>query len=440
MSKKSVLSKEENKTQSGSYFVSNYPPYSFWTTDQVDALHATLKNRPAHQVPLGIYIHIPFCRRRCKFCYFKVYTDKKSGEIQSYLESVQEELRIYARSPFVAKRKPAFIYFGGGTPSYLSTQQITTLTDHMKESLSWDEAQEVALECEPGTLTEKKLRIIRDIGITRLSIGIEHFDDEILQANGRAHLSKEIFRAYDSALSLNFPQINIDLIAGMVGETPDGWNTCVEKAISMEPDSITIYQMELPHNTPISRDMRIRGERISPVADWKTKREWVCHAFHEFEKVGYTVTSGYTAVKDLSRGNFAYRDQLWKGADMIGLGVASFGHIGGIHYQNEPNFSSYISSLQQSTLPAYRALKLTAEETLIREMILQLKLGTVSRDYFQEKFGVDILSRFNKPLSNLKNEGLMEGTGDTMTLTREGLLRVDGLLPGFFLPQHQTLP
>lgn len=439
MSVRSTVSKHEGKTQSGNYFVSNYPPYSFWTADQVDALHATLKSRPTKEAPLGVYVHIPFCRRRCEFCYFKVYTDKNAREIQRYLESVLEELRIYASSPFVERRNPTFIYFGGGTPSYLSSQQLTTLTDHMKENLSWEEAQEVAFECEPGTLTEKKLRVIRNIGVTRLSLGIEHFDDEILQANGRAHLSKEIFRAYDFARSLDFPQINIDLIAGMVGETPDGWSACVEKALSMEPDSITIYQMELPHNTPISRDMRIRGKRVSPVADWKTKREWVCYAFHEFEKIGYTVTSGYTAVKDLSRGHFAYRDQLWKGADMIGLGVASFGHMGGIHYQNEPHFSSYLSSLQESTLPAYRALKLTAEETLIREMILQLKLGAVSRDYFQQKFGVDIQSRFYEPFSNLQNEGLLEGNGGTMTLTREGLLRVDSLLPEFFLPQHQPL-
>src|SRR5207302_2311572 len=129
------------------------------------------------------------------------------------------EFALYAPKSFVGGRKPNFIYFGGGTPSYLSADQLRHLTDGMKALLPWDEAEEITFECEPGTLTDHKLKAIRDAGVTRLSLGVENFSDHILDINGRAHRSREIFRAYNFARELDFPQINIDLIAGMVEET-----------------------------------------------------------------------------------------------------------------------------------------------------------------------------------------------------------------------------
>ena len=121
----------------------------------------------------------------------------------------------------------------------------------MKSILPWDEAEEVAFECEPGTLTDQKLKAIHDIGVTRLSLGVENFDDHILEINGRAHRSKEIERAYGYARDLGFQQINIDLIAGMLEETESNWQRCVEKALELSPECITIYQMEVPYNTTI---------------------------------------------------------------------------------------------------------------------------------------------------------------------------------------------
>ena len=420
------------------YFVSNYPPYSFWIPEQVEEFSTALERPTGAEVPLGVYVHLPFCRRRCHFCYFKVYTDKNASEIQAYVESIITELSIYARKPFVGDRKPAFLYIGGGTPSYLSTTQLTSLAGKMKELFPWTEAEEITFECEPGTLTEKKIGVIKEIGVTRLSLGIEHFDDHILEINGRAHRSSEIFRAYDFARSISFPQINIDLIAGMVGEAEETWRETVKQALFLEPDSVTIYQMEIPYNTSIYRDMRVSGERIAPVADWEAKRGWVQYAFEEFEKAGYTVTSGYTAVRDPSRTRFVYRDQLWKGADLVGVGVASFGHIQGTHYQNEHDFEPYRSKLAQRELPVHRALRLTEEEQLVRELILQLKLGRVSRHYFQDKFQVDICRRFSRPINLLREADLLNWDEETVRLTRTGLLQVDFLLPWFFLPQHRN--
>src|SRR3954463_9730771 len=324
----------QKETTVGNYFVSNYPPFSFWKTDRVSELYAALDQEPQPGTDLGVYLHIPFCRKRCHFCYFKVYTDKDSVAIRGYIEAALKELSIYAGKPFIGGRQPRFVYFGGGTPSYLSVDQLRHLTSEMQRLLPWEAVEEVTFEAEPGTLTDHKLKAIRETGVTRLSLGVENFDDHILEINGRAHHSKEIARAYAFARELDFPQINIDLIAGMVEETEANWKECIRKTIEMQPDSVTIYQMEVPYNTTIYKQMKAEGKLVAPVADWETKRHWVQEAFAELERAGYEVASAYTAVKDKSKTRFVYRDKLWAGADLLSLGVASFGHINGTHYQN----------------------------------------------------------------------------------------------------------
>ncbi|MBX3743714.1 MAG: coproporphyrinogen III oxidase family protein [Verrucomicrobiae bacterium] len=435
----SALPPIQKETTAGNYFVSNYPPFAFWKPEAVPEFHAALERPPAADRPLGVYVHIPFCRKRCHFCYFKVYTDKDSQEIRGYLEALLKELEAYAAKPFVGGRRPRFVYFGGGTPSYLSEAQLRSLMEGMRRSLPWDEVEEVAFECEPGTLTDHKLRAIREMGVTRLSLGIEHFDDRILEINGRAHRSKEIERAYGFAREIGFPQINIDLIAGMVEETEEKWRMAVAKTLELGPDSVTIYQMEVPYNTGIYRQMKAEGKLTAPVADWETKRRWVDYAFGELERAGYTVGSAYTAVKDKERTRFVYRDELWRGADLLSVGVASFGHINGTHYQNVHDFQPYLDRVAAGEFPVYRALTPGDDERYIREFILQLKLGNVSAGYFTEKFGEDPRVRFAAPLATLESWGyLVRGEGDRLGITRAGLLQVDRLLHEFFLEEHRT--
>ena len=429
-------------TEVGSYFVANYPPFSTWTTDAVaGAAHPALATPAPPGVPLGLYLHIPFCRKRCHFCYFRVYTDKNAAEVQSYLDVLGREWELYAEQPAIAGRPLDFVYFGGGTPSFLSVRQLRGLVDRLSAVSPWSEASEITFECEPGTLTESKLAAIREMGVTRLSLGVEHFDDRVLEINGRAHRSAEIFRAYAFARSVGFPQINVDLIAGMLGETDEKWRAAVEKAVALDPDSITIYQMELPFNTTISSDLlHGNGQFQQTVAPWSTKRRWVDEAFAELERAGYSVGSAYTAVKDAARTRFVYRDRLWQGADLAGLGVASFGHVNGVHMQNLDSWGAYAGAIEAGRLPLNRAYQPTDEERLIRELVLQLKLGSIRPSYFREKYGVDVRDRFTGPLASLARDGYLdESTPETVRLSRGGLLRVDSLLPRFFLPAHTDI-
>lgn len=432
-----IVFTEDHDTKAGNYFVSNYPPYSFWKPDYAGEALTAIDREPAPNTPLGVYLHIPFCRKRCHFCYFRVYTDKNASEIMRYIDSAIEEIRLYAKKPFIGGRKPLFVYFGGGTPSYLSTTQLRYLTDNMKAALPWDEAQEVTFECEPGTLTEAKVKVIREIGVTRLSLGVEHFDERTLKLNGRAHGASEIDRAYGFIRESGFPQVNIDLIAGMMGDTDEGWKFAIERTLELQPDSVTIYQMEIPYNTTIYKDMHAQGNEIAPVAGWQKKRDWVTYAFAQLEANGYTITSAYTAVKDPEKTKFVYRDQLWTGADLIGMGVASFSHIGGTHFQNQHNLEPYLEKLNAGELPIYRALTPKPEERLIRELLLQSKLGTISKAYFANKFGVDILTHFAPAFETLFATGHLHDEGEVLRFDRQGLLQVDRLIHEFFLPEHR---
>jgi oxygen-independent coproporphyrinogen-3 oxidase len=427
------------ETAVGSYFVANYPPFSTWTREAVEGdARRALGTAPVPGVPLGLYLHIPFCRKRCHFCYFRVYTDKNAREVADYLQILVREWALYAHQPAVAGRPLNFVYFGGGTPSFLSTAQLQELVGGLTAVAPWTGAEEITFECEPGTLTEGKLAAIRDMGVTRLSLGVENFDDRVLELNGRAHRSPEIFKAWSAARALGFPQINLDLIAGMVGETDENWRACVERTLELSPDSVTVYQMELPYNTTISRDLMARSGQFSQgVADWATKRRWVGEAFAALEQAGYHVGSAYTAVKDPSRTSFVYRDRLWQGADLVGLGVASFGHVNGVHMQNHDQWEPYSAAVRRGELPLNRAYAPTPEERLIRELILQLKRGWIRPAYFEEKYSVDVLARFRPQFAGLKAEGYLAEEGpERLTLTREGLLRADVLLRRFFLPQH----
>ncbi len=430
----------DESTGLGNYFVANYPPFSFWKPAFLPQARAALASPPRTDTPLGLYLHIPFCRKRCKFCYFRVYTDKNARDVETYSAALVKEVSLYARTPVVGGRPLTYVYFGGGTPSYLSAAQLRELMTQLKAALPWDGAEEVTFECEPGTLQKHKLETLREMGVTRLSLGIENFDPAILEYNGRAHLEEEIHRAFGWARQVGFEQINIDLIAGMVGESWDNWKTCVQKTLALDPESVTIYQMELPYNTVFSRELKVLGQDQPDlaVADWPTKRAWVDYAFTTMQAAGYEQSSAYTLVKDRKKTKFVYRDALWHGADMFGTGVASFGHVQGVHVQNVDRWEDYLALLDRGELPLGRALPITRHQALVREMILQLKTGRLEPDYFQRKFGVDVREAFADAFARLRREGFLEANPAEIRVSRQGLLQVDRLLPNFFEQEHLT--
>ncbi len=196
----------------------------------------------------------------------------------------------------------------------------------------------------------------------------------------------------------------------------------------------------MPFNTVFSKELNVVGQHtVDPahVADWPTKRAWVDYAFNEFVKAGYAVSSAYTVVRDPAKSKFVYRDSLWRGADMFGTGVASFGHVSNVHVQNVDSWERYVEMVGRGELPLGRALKVAPHQGLLREMMLQMKTGHLEAGYFQRKFGTDILKHFADGFRQLAGEGYLTVHDGSVDLTRTGLLQVDRLLPTFFEPEHR---
>ena len=414
----------------GNYFVAAYPPFSAWDEAQVPALHEAL-DRPALAAPIGLYVHLPFCHKKCDYCYYLSYIAQPAVVVERYLNAVVREMTLYSQRPGVKRRPVSFVYFGGGTPSTLSSAQLRRLAGGLQGALSWDGIEEVTYECAPRSVRREFLDSLREIGVTRVSMGVQSFDNELLRLNGRVHLAEDVARAYSMIREVDFGWVNLDLMCGLMGETEEKWRESVRRVIELGPDSVTIYQTEIPRNTQLYRDLKAGALPAAPLC-WDIKRARLDEGFRELERAGYTVVSAYTAVKDPRRHRFCYGDYLWRGANMLGLGVAAFGYFGGVHAQNEDTLEKYEDAVERGELPIKRAFNLSADDQAVREFVLQLKFGEVLAAPFRARFGVEVTETFAQPLESLAEEGWLTYSHDAVRLTRAGLLRTDRLLPHFY--------
>lgn len=425
-------------TTVGNYFISNYPPYSTWQPEFIPDFESVLTQPPARRVPLSLYVHLPFCRQRCGYCYFRIYPHRPKADVDHYITSVLHEAALYRDCPAVRGRPFESVYFGGGTPSYLSTAQIRRLLTGLQAFAPWDAVAECTFECEPGTVTREKLRLLKQLGVTRITLGFQSLNDDILERNGRRARVAECLRTYEWVREIGFAEVNLDLMAGLAGETDDSWQATVQKAVELRPDCATIYQLELTYNSLFYAGLR-QGQPLS-LADWPTKRRWLNEALETFEAAGYAVGSGYMAVRDPQRWRLVYTvEHFWHGADLLALGESAFGYLQGVHYQNVDTAQRYATLVAAGQRPLRRARRLSAEEMFRREVVLQFKTGALDAAYFRQKFNIELTARFAEPFARLTAEGLLAVRGDDIRLTRAGLLQVDWLLPNFYAPEHVGL-
>lgn len=420
----------------GSYFVSAYPPFSRWSAEAALAYRARLDAGPEpDNPPLGLYVHVPFCVRRCEYCYYLAYAGETHERVDDYIDAVLSEAQQYADTALIADRPLSFVYVGGGTPSLLSAGSIERLMGGLRQRFCWDAVEEVSFECAPQTVTEQKLQAMLGAGVTRVSLGAQQLDDRVLELSGRVHLVDQIERAYEEMRQAGFDIVNLDLMVGMVGESAGSFERSLERVIALAPESVTIYQLEIPLNTPLYR--ALEEGRVEGLASWRTKRQRLAAAFERLEDAGYSVRSAYAAVRDPGRHRFRYQDAQYHGADLLGLGVSAFSYLGGVHHQNRAALGAYTKATDSGRLPLGRACVLSEQERLVREFVLQLKLGRADRSYFEAKFGIDLAERFAEPCLEYERGGWLQVDDREVHLTRSGLLRADRLLPAFYLPEHR---
>lgn len=420
----------------GNYFVATYPPFSCWDADGAGEYRRELQRPPRADAPLGVYLHVPFCVERCSFCYYLSY-DGRGDRIDEYLDAVAREARAAARMPAITDRPVQFAYLGGGTPSILSASRIDRLLGTLRDSFRW-QPRELTFECSPRTVTAEKLRLLREHGVTRLSMGVQQMDDRVLERNGRIHRVADVESAWEDIVAAGFPVTNLDLIVGLVGETDDTFLGSVDRLIEMGPESVTVYQLEVPLNTPLYRALRDGDAEAAP-PDWATKRWRLDRAFDRLEGAGYSLRSAYTAVRDPAAHPFVYQDEQYGGADLFGLGASSFSSIGAVQHQNPATLSRYLGAMRVSDQPLWRGRRLNAEERAVREAVLSWKLGRIDRRGFRRRHGIDPVAGFADALRELVDDGMARVTEEAIVATREGLLHADHLAPTFYLPEHRDI-
>lgn len=431
-----LLEHRPAETTVGSHFISNYPPFGAWSPAALPALERALAAAPK---PPGratsLYLHLPFCRQRCNYCYYRVYPRRDEAAVSAYVGALLAEYDLYQRTPGFGGRPFNAVYFGGGTPSYLNAVQLRRLLGRLHEDGRWREVEECTFECEPGTVDRDKYALLRELGVTRVSVGFQSLNDEVLRRSGRDLTAAESIDAYELARAAGFEQINVDLLAGLPGETVASWLVTVDRVIGLAPDCVTIYQLELTYNSGFYGSMKA-GRKLA-LPGWQAKEDWTGAAFARLEAAGYQVVSGYMAVRDPDTWKFTYTvEHFWKGDDLLALGESSFGHLDGVHYQNHDTHGAYLDALAAGRFPWRRAYAISRREELHREIILQLKTGRLELDYFRDKFGVDPREYFAEQWQELFEDGLVKVDDDLVELTRPALLNVDWLLSRFYLPQH----
>jgi oxygen-independent coproporphyrinogen-3 oxidase len=424
----------------GSYFVSTYPPFSCWDSASVPEVNEVLQGRGecGPELPFGLYVHIPFCVQRCNYCYYLSSVDWSAGSVDRYLETVVRELSLYSRLPRFADRRPAFVYFGGGTPSVLSPAQICSFLSRLQAVLPWEGDAEVTFECAPASVTDSKVHALHENGVTRLSLGVQQLNDAVLAANGRVHREQDVQQAFAAARQVDFDIVNLDLMVGLIGETDQSFDQSLERIVEMAPDSVTIYQLEVPRNTPLYHSV-LRGEVCPGPPPWPMKRSRLKRGLARLEAAGFALRSAYAATRP-GKQRFLYQDLQYRGADLLGIGASAFSYVAGVHFQNLVPIGDYGASLQRDEPAVRRAHRMTAEERLVREFVLQLKLGEVDTAQLGHKFDVDVRARFAEVLTEFASAGWLQVHPGAIVLTRDGLLRVDRMIRSFYLPQHRGIP
>ena len=435
------IGKEEPEV--GRYFIYMYPPLTYWGP-QVDSVvfseHRSATKKVSTE-PFLIYTHIPFCQKHCEFCYYAVTTNSTAERMSQYVSDLIGEMKLYSDLGF-EKRKASVVYIGGGTPSHLSENQIVEVLKGHHSHFDLSEIEEFTFECAPRSVTEEKIRLLKDHGVTRGSLGIQQYDDSVLAQNGRVHVTKEVDRALEIVAKFGFQQLNVDLISGLVGQSRESFERSVlglARRWGSVLTGVTIYPMQVLSHSPMAFRKGLEGKSsVGETANWPEKRYRLEQGFNILADFGFQRCTPYSAVKSREEHYSRYQRQQYHGRDQIGLGTSALGHVQGLHYQNVTNsVERYGEAIRLGRFPVVRSYNLSLEEQMIRELVLQLRLGKVSQNYFQEKYQVDLLRIFAEEIRGLQEGGWLYQQGDWLCLTPDGISRVDRLIAVFFHQNHR---
>lgn len=381
-----------------------------------------------------LYVHIPFCVQKCDFCYYKSFTLKKPQIVEEYLDVLKAEIKMYAKMPQIQCKQVRSIYFGGGTPAILSETQIAEIMELILECFDIHNECEICFEVRPGKeLTPNKLKLLKTLGINRISIGCQSTDDEILKINGRNLEYRDFLTSYHDIREVGFRVVNVDIMSGMVKQSFESWDNTIREIIRLSPENIAIYKLEIYLNNQLYRCFR--EGKLSIINDAEEAR-YFCHGMKQLLNADYIMTDNFTFVKDRSLDHI-HRRRTWMGEDMLGVGLSAHSCYNDIIFQNEPGLQEYMQKIKTGVLPIFRSHINTQNEVIRQRIIFGIKNLYLSRQKIYEEFGIDCIDLFEDEFKQLEDMKLIKIFDDHIETTSEGTIFADDIVRVFFLPEHQ---
>ena len=366
---------------------------------------------------LGLYLHIPFCLRRCDFCafYLELY---REGAADAFMQALKTEIRLHASQDDIAGRTFHTVYFGGGTPTVLKSGQLVEILQDLQQTIQLTTECEITVEAHPGTVTQSYLAELRDAGVTRISFGAESMRDDDLVRIGRPGAVRETISAVQAARKVGFSNINLDLMYGLSRQSVESWKQTLLQCIELAPDHLSCYALTVEEGTRLAHDIRHR--RVAPpdeslqITMDQTAQSLLGESGYQQYEISNYAKRGYACQHNLL---------YWTNGDYLGLGPSAQSFVKGVRFGKIANLTEYQTVLTHGQLPIGERKSLTEKERLRDAVIFGLRLAQgIPTQHLREHaahYGHD------NTLADLASQRLIEEEGERSRLSAQGRLYAD---------------
>ena len=365
----------------------------------------------------GIYIHIPFCKQKCFYCDFPSFAGRERL-IDSYLTELSREMELTAlKYGQDGKMAPYTVYIGGGTPSLLDTAQLARLFSAANEHIRFDQVAEFTIEANPGTLTKDKLRLMKESGVNRISIGVQSFDDNCLKKMGRIHRAGDAIECIKLAQSLGFYNISLDLMYGLPGQNMDTLKQSIEQAIALQVQHISVYGLQLEDGTVFARQQAMGKLQLPTDELVENMYDYIAATlpaggYNRYEISNYAL-SGYE-----SKHNSLY----WQDVPYLGFGAGAHAYWQGNRYENPTNIDAYMAMVRRGEILSNIEEKVDEKAHMEEFCFLGLRMTKgIDKEKFRETFNKDIYAVFGDGIKEMMDKGFLQEKDGALSLTTIGM-------------------
>lgn len=396
---------------------------------------------------VSLYVHIPFCALKCKYCDFLSFDGESYGTMLRYVDSLCQEIKLYA--PIADEYIVRSIFIGGGTPSLLDEGLITNIMAFIRRTFTLEKDAEITIEANPGTLRHQKLNGYKAAGINRLSIGLQSADDDMLRKLGRMHNYDQFVATFKAARRAGFNNINIDVMSGLPGQTIHSYVDTLSRVLEFGPEHISAYSLSIEEGTPFAKDPEILESLPPDMIDRRmyeiTKKLLAAHGYDRYEVSNYA-KSGYEC-----RHNMVY----WTGGEYIGFGLGASSYFQGKRFNNVRDILQYIQLMEETSDKFAEAdnLEILYNEATrkLRENVTPIYIDSrmeefmflglrmmcgISRTDFEERFKKDIYEVYGPVLNKYIDQGFLATYEDRIYLTDAGIDVSNVILADFILDKN----